>query len=624
MQLRALAIGAAALALAGGAAPAPEQAHTAPTAHEQIEAMAVSPDPMFTSWVENQGDAARRATIRELLPMAPRADHWRLYQTLGAIDETLFEWSKAVADYRAASGAANSPTELAAAQLGIARAQRIISPAEAEATLAGLAGVVAAAPAVAHLRARLALAVGNSQQALTRLGEALGTAGKYRNEATPALLQAIIADMSIAAALAGDLSGAADYAAATGIGDTGNEAALASFTPARCDLAAGLRPDDAAIFDVTAYSGRSRRVVAVWSRHLGGEAAVAQLGRAVANIRWQRDAAPNVLARGIRVFVACSPGGFETAGGVTASERSWIPWLITRGVPIRPYRDVLPEVSMREDVDALAAAEARDGVESINLLPLLVGLGNNPEMPPAAARGHFERAAAILVANAGPPWAIAQLQRFIIETFAENQAAGEAELAGSLPKVLAKIPSAEQTAGFSLLIRLRLARALEATGDIAGAEAGYRALLTLPAATLPATDPFRRVVAYQLALLLDRRGRRAEADDVRRNPGLALSLCRYADTRVTATGVTIAEDDYPAFLRRTGIGGLVKIEREVAADGATSAARVVYAQPPFLFDKTSLAPFSGSRNVVPTRGGKPFACTTEPQTIRWKLATAAR
>lgn len=574
--------------------------------------------PRFRSWPSEITSApGARTEFQRLVPYAPAGDRWRLQWLTGQANETSFDRRLAVGAYTAAIAAATTPLERATGQLGLARVQSFAAPAAAEAILVGLAGVPRAAAAAAQLRARMALTAGNLDVARTRLGEALAAIGANPDLDSPAMLQSVTADLALVATFAGDLETAAAYAGASGVG-SGRPFFPTFRSPAFCNAAAGLLAEDAVIFEVSVFDGKPRRITPVWSRRVNAADAIAALGRILTTWRWTDGPAPPGLQRGIRMQVSCSPGGrWLGDGGVTDVQFSGFDWLATKGIAPLPFVQQPPELLAESHAAGLAAAEVRYGISGLELVPYLLALGGNPSIEPAVRRAHNERVMSIIESAEAPPMLLAGLR--VSLSFGENSSAAADEISAKTPALLARLPAADRDSPLALDLRMILATAQLENNEIGAGTAGLRSLLAVPFDRLPRADPLRRAVQERLARIADDDGRRGEADRLRRDAGLPLDLCNYADEPVHPLGITIDPSRFPHVLRREDIGGFVVIERRVAADSTTRDARILYAQPPLLFDKESLAAFVGTRNIDPRRGGKPFACTGNPQPIFWQL-----
>lgn len=587
-------------------------------AHAIVEAFDEQALPRFRSWPVDFAGKADTEMLRGLLPLATTQDRVTILRLIAETHEHDMDWATALVDYRTAIAAATTVEDRLTARLGLGRVLSITSPAEGEIALAAIADTPQAGAAVAQLRARMAMTAGKPKAAMALLGDALARAGRNLDRDTPAMVQSITADMSIAAAQAGDIELAAAYAGSSGLGEDGDHGYAPRLTTSPiCDAAAGLLPEDSVIFEVTTFSGEPIRVVPIWSKRPGAAAAIALLGRQVLDWHWDHQPLPTVLGRGIRIQLACNAdGALSFRGSVVENEPELSRWLESKGVYGIPQRQGPPEVRTEAIVAALEAAETRYGPQSLQLVPLLIPLVGSQVIGQAAATGHVDRIFAILSQNGVPQPVLAGLQRSRYRT--GSREGGDA--GNRLQCVLASYPASMQNSPGALYTRYDLASAQLLEGQVPAGMAGLRSLLAVPVAQLPARDPMRRAANYLLANAEDEAKHPAEADRLRRDAGLATELCRFADPPVTSVGLSITEDDYPYILRREGIGGFVEIERRVASDGGMASLRVVYSQPPLLFDAATLRPFTKAHNTVPRRHGRAFACTGNRQPIFWKLA----
>ncbi|MFZ4687782.1 MAG: hypothetical protein ACOYLS_00955 [Polymorphobacter sp.] len=610
------------LLVAGPALAAPQHVATL-LADAGAEAM-----PRLRGWPAPY--AAAMQELKALRDEAPAANRVQLSRLLGEAHEARFETRDAEVAYRDALAQSPSAAERAAAQLGLARTLAIGQPAAAAALLATLEaenpGNPAAAAAAGQLRARMAMTAGDPVGAARLLRGAIGAAGRDTGPDAADMLQSLLADLGIALALAGDLEAAAAYTSASGVGSDANRGYIPGLIMPLCDPASGLTQDDAVIFEVTIYGGTPFRVTPVWSKRPGAAVAVTMLGQAIADWRWPVRPQPPVLRHGIRILAACSANGEVLVNSDRRSDTmAIIAWLDAKGVPRRRMPQMTPEQRFAADLAGLAAAEAEHGEMSVHAVPWLAALGHSDEIPFETARGHLQRALTILDTAGAPAQATMLLRLGLAQqpATADSQES-VAAAAREFPAMIAKFSTAERNSPPVLALRFAAAQTQLQAGATDAATAGFSDLLAVPTASLAADDPLRRSATVALARIAYGRGRRADGDRLLRDAGFTANVCASADEPVSLQGFGIDDSAFPAMLRRADIDGFVVIERGVAGDGRTTGIRIIYASPPFQFDKMTTDAYVGSASNPPRRAGKPFPCIGGQQPIFWRLMDQER
>ena len=326
--------------------------------------------------------------------------------------------------------------------------------------------------------------------------------------------------------------------------------------------------------------------------------------------RWQ-PGTPAVLERGFRVMLACSSAG-EVVLPYRFIERLG-DWLVSHGLRAMPVRTTRhAEASADALMAELLRREQLDGIASLQLVPALIMAIDISAATPAATTALGERAMAIMEKAAAPADLILGMAPAPNDT---------ADLNAWLARRTA-ILAADHTSDNALVrleMRYRLAGVINQRNPAAAVDL-LNDITAAPLTVLPAQHRLRRAVADALAEFDDVRGKRLDADRRRIAAGLPRDLCSQADADPQLTGVEITEDDYPEAARLNLLTGTVLVEHRIDERGRVARSRVVYAQPPRLFDDATLKPFKGAvTTVLPRRGGKPFACERGPQRIRWQL-----
>lgn len=568
--------------------------------------------------------------LRSARDRASPTDRAKLSRLLGEAHEGLFESAEAQGAYRDALSSNPPAAERAAAQLGLARTLAVADPAGAAALLGTFIAENPASPGAAaaakQLMARMAMTAGDPRTASTLLRAAIGEAGRDQGRDAPAMVQSLLADLGIALAQSGDFESAANFTAASGVGNDINRGYIPEFRAPLCDPSAGLTDQDAAIFEVAVYNGSPIRITPVWSKRPGAGTAVAMLGRAIAEWRWPIRPPPAVLRHGLRLLLACSDNGDVIVDiNRLTNDMSVLDWLDSRNIPRKRNAPGTPEEKFAADVVALAAAEAEHGEQSLQVLPWLYALALDEHLPIETARGHMQRIVSILDASGAPPDVSLMFRVGASVLPGEYETETAAIIAArEFPGIIANYPASGRDKPRLLALRYMTANAQRRTGDAEAAAAGYRSLISLPRERLATDDPLRRSATVLLADIEDEMGHHAAADRLRRDAGFVTISCSKADEKVVVQGLSIEDDRFPPVMRRSDIDGFVVVERQVAGDGHTAGTRIIYASPPVQFDKVSKDAFIGTRSNAPRRAGKAFPCTGGRQPIFWRLEDLQR
>lgn len=579
--------------------------------------------PRLLSWSTAPRSDMYRADLglRHALANSP-AERARLTRLLGEANAQLFDAPNAKRWYLEAVTASDA-AERQAAQLGLARLLLFREPQRAEALLAGLAGVPAARPAVSILRARLAMARRDNAGAAALLRAAIGEAAGLGTTDGAELLRTAIADLSFATALGGDPGLAGAYLAGTPAGSAADSRPTRTIFP-DCTAEPGLRSGDRAVFAITVNENGVDRIEPVWSSRPGGPELL--LGRALARWEWPATTASS-WRRGVHVSIGCSDAG-EFHAGFDEAAILWR-WFAAAGIaPIgAPPRERPVDEFADAAIAALAAREARYGLQSPQLIPALLNMANHIDIGAGAAGGHVERALGLAVTAKAPAEAIAVLRLFQRPDFSKLDQ--QTDWAGNAKRgqaALDELTAAGKADGeFGIYIRFMIADALGRMGAMAESEPMMREAYRIAATSLPRDNPWRRAAASALGYLELYRKNAAASRRLLAEAGVTASSCQLADVPPRIEGMAIGEEAYPMPLRRSEIEGSTMVERRVGGDGRTLAARTIYAQPPLLFDAASTEPFAGTvATVPPRRDGKPFPCIASPQVIRWQLQDLKR
>ncbi len=255
-------------------------------------------------------------------------------------------------------------------------------------------------------------------------------------------------------------------------------------------------------------------------------------------------------------------------------------WMADKGIA-SPLTDNMADAKAAIILKAeLLRRETQYGSNSLPLLPVLVALFRNENIPSEPSEAYAIRALAIAKSVEIPaqPLAYLELSRWKYAILqgksGARKFAAEVDSAFRAP-VLASDPeatSAARIARFDFLDKKR--REAEGRGLLQSIADDKR---------LQPNDPFRVGALTRLANLDYRAGRMAEARSHFEQSGLSSQQCALVDARPLQVAGRLSAGDYPMSAREWGFSGWTVIEFDIGADGQASGHRPIVSFPPFIF-----------------------------------------
>lgn len=388
-------------------------------------------------------------------------------------------------------------------------------------------------------------------------------------------------DLAIAALLNKDQEGARKYLVYSGSGrfKKGPFGIAASMDLPPCGGPADLRPDDVAIveFGIGDDGAVSYADPIYVSRT--GPAAVA-FARAVEGWSWRPEdikVVPPFFRQLNRVELRCSTVGEHPAVS-DLLRPDFDAWLVSEGVP--PFTAPSPAASAVEPERAeLARREAAAGGGPPSI-PVLMALAANPVIEDADQRDFLIRARDIAAQAGAPPAARVFVEILLARAVTRawwhqlsSADPGAAELRALLkqPVILADARAAAALHLETARIYALPAQAAQELEDVADDS------------RLSAHDPLRVAALLRLASLQARTGKLAAARVSYDKTGLTAQQCSIVDAKPAFHSKPDTSNAFPMEALRWGFEGWVKLEFDVAPDGATLHQRAVIAYPPFVF-----------------------------------------
>jgi tetratricopeptide (TPR) repeat protein len=508
-------------------------------------------------------------------------DRFRAYLTLGHASELTLDYRQAAEHYRAAETVGVEPAFKLLVYRGLIQTQMFhdapaaLADADEALRLAAVSGARGREleGQFRTFRGRVLLNMDRREEARTELDRAMRLLGG------PSLrvnINDVVArsDLAIAAMLTGRADEARRYLALTGAGRMTIAYLPTGSTPAP-PCGNGLQPDDVAVveFSIRDHGGVGTATPVYSSRQ--GDAALL-FAQAVRRWSWPPDTIRQMepfFRAAVRVELRCSTIG---ASARIASDGAIRLWSTANNVTLEmapPTNRTVAE--LRRD---LAAAEARSGAASPQLLPLLVRLGSSQEVPAAEKVPHLRRAVAI-AASARAPLPYREMIGFqlIGATYQASGRGSETFDHRAVPAELSNDP--ELVAAFLFAtVHTMLFR-----GEIGEAEAVLAQARAIPAIrTNPVLVP--RMAELEIAIHAARGN-----DAAARAAYGALPAGTYpCNPPVRLRRARASSADFPNPALNWGFGGWVAVETLVGAGGQPASSRALVAYPPFVFNQAAL------------------------------------
>ena len=331
---------------------------------------------------------------------------------LGRVAQGSVDYASAASEYREAAMAADTNADKVAALLGEIETATFVDPSAAENALTELRALlvkVKVEPVVSAEFARreslLLLNQGNFEAARTKSAEAVKLLGGLTDK-TDLRDVAARSDTAIAALLAGKEDEARRYMAMTGAGrlPTGSFDPALQMTPPDCGGEAGLKPEDMAVIEFSI--GDDGAVIASHPIYAAGGGKVAlEFARTALGWSWTPEQVKNLplfFRYNIRVEMRCSTA-FDRPSITKLLNANFEAWLDSKKLTLPPENDQSEALALPRQRAALAAVEAKDGAQSVSLLPPLYRLIQNGVLPREEKNALARRALAIADVNGVPP-----------------------------------------------------------------------------------------------------------------------------------------------------------------------------------------------------------------------------
>lgn len=531
----------------------------------------------------------------------------------GEAEEALGDWSGAARSFERLLALPLDRSALYEARLGLARVRLADDP---RAALAAARALASDSPAARRWEAELV-----SAQALSLLGQSAEadlaadrawaeSVAAATAEAAPIRVALVRAGLAAAAGRRGPLIAmlSAANASLNALDDD-----IANTAPL-CEEA-GLTPADYAIFGAHTRTDSAQWLMPIAASRPG---AAALFRRAIAGRRLlsKTGAPPGGLVFTLRCRTEISA---DYAPSVTDSP--WTQWFADRGAYFTLAADTELETINRvaSQIDALVPRLGEHHPSVIGLRASLLGMLERR----AASAPDVER------------WQVVELHRKIGESLAR---AGGAESFMPVPEILAERARLEQAGSFDQALAVYRTGFEQMIGRLPPDHAYLafrewsRADKNLPEATRRRimesllgrigggpTDPMRRALQRRLGHLAKKAGDARGARAAFASAGMLKDGCEAIEESPRTVDTGMSDEDYPADVLDPNIAGVTMLELDIGADGRVTRSRPVLAVPSLLFDPVVEAKLPAFRYSPATEQGRPRACRSLQQTIRWRM-----
>lgn len=465
------------------------------------------------------------------------------------------------------------------------------------------------------LHARVLLNHGQKRPALAELRKALADQGGLKLKVTLEDI-ATRSDLAIAALLNGNTDDARKYLAYTGAGRFKKApfATAAAMAPPPCGGAADLRPEDIVVVEFGLGDDGAVTVARpVYASRLGPGAV--EYARAVRNWSWRPEdarAIPAFFKLLTRVEMRCSTS-LSRPSVRDILRGDFDDWLAERG--IAPADKSRGEAASVEPLRAeLKRREAAGG--GLQLVPVLMALGENPVTNDEESRAWFIRARDILYAANAPVSVRTYIDAITNGWLNAGYKDRVADYRGSLRALLAR-PDVAADARTAASLRLLISE--EYYRSPAPADAPDLLQAVAHDARLGPSDPLRVNALVRLAGVQARNGDLAGARQSYAKTGLDAQQCALVDTKPALRRSGAGSSDFPMEAMRWGFEGWVRTEFDIAADGKTANQRSIIAYPPFVFRDAAVGVVRDARYQPSYRPEGDPGCSGAQQNISFLL-----
>jgi tetratricopeptide (TPR) repeat protein len=556
------------------------------------------------------------------------ADRYTGYLLLGDILERRYDYAGASGFYSQALGVASNIVQKTNIYARMIPTRMFVWPQQALLEADAMIALVATEKATSKewagvaedLRGRVLLNMGRTAEARIAFGKAIKLLGGLQTTKSTLWDVAVRSDASIAALRANDLTEARRLLAYTGASMQADQgfALGANMRAPDCGGVNGPKPEDVAVVEFSIKNDGS----AGYAKPIyfsGQPTAAIEFARAVSSWSWTPDELKKVLPffrLQTRLELRCTTM-FNRPNSLTMLVEQYENWKQTKAIVTVDLVGPSEAAYAKQMSDELAKREGILGAGSIQLLSLLVELGNSPVIPKAQALQYTARALQIARGESAPPPVRAFLE--LVNIFASERSRyvnnGE-RIADRIALLLAD----PQFAG-NLQIKGALAIAAYDYQSNAKRKANGRALLTeiASSANLPANDPLKVGALVRLANLEFDLGNADQAREHYTKSGLSGQQCALVGATPRKTAGGIGSEDYPKEALQWGFAGWTVVEFDIAADGKTLNQRALISFPPFVFGDPTVQQIRSFRYEQSYRPEGGLGCGGQQERVTYRI-----
>jgi hypothetical protein len=318
---------------------------------------------------------------------------------------------------------------------------------------------------------------------------------------------------------------------------------------------------------------------------------------------------PQFFRYNIRVEMRCSMG-FERPSIDDMLNAALEAWITSKHVAMDQPPEGADAQLLAGERAARVAVEAKDGAQSLTVLPALYRLMRNRALPREEKNAIARRALVIADANGAPPMPRLAIELVILHS--ERTELWGIRFAHAATSLASQMPYAADPETRSAL------RLLVADSEIYQRSVGSRGRELLQQVaddpTLAKNDPMRVGALVRIASIEQQHGNVVAARTAFENSGLAANQCGIVDSppRLLKTSTT-----FPQEAMDWGFAGWAQTQFDVSADGRVVNERAILSYPPFIFTKAAEQGIASARFAKSYRPDGSLGCGASTARFRF-------
>jgi hypothetical protein len=492
---------------------------------------------------------------------------------------------------------------------------------------------------VQTLRGRVELNNNNPAEAKRWFTEAARTAGGAETQRVSVADVRIRGDLAIANYKLGRMDEVQKGIAFSGAGSLASEGlttAAAMPLPA-CAPATALAPDAVAVVEFAiGDDGRVSTVTPIYASRGSGAAASGvaddgpevQFPQAVHQWVWSTGNVAKLNAfwrQSVRVELRCFTSQDSSDLIARSFNADYIAWAGAKGIrppPAWPDNDAAALPLIRAE---LARREINDGLQSIQLEPVVRTLAQNNAASDFERTTAFRRRVDLLLAATAPAAVTGYARMASIYWAAAHARSGGSAWAQMIRAALLPLVNEQDASGqgqtrIAMWMRLALAEASDKLREPGTARALLDPIAAAPETVLPAGDAIRTAALLRLSNIAAAAHDTESAARALAATGLSPEQCSLINVQPLPINASIGSHTFPSEAMRWGTGGFARIGHDITADGQPKNVRTIVAAPPFIFGPPTEKAIARFRYQPVFRPGSDVGCSGNSTTVLYRIA----